>query len=173
MRRNEIISLLKNLDLKENIIKHVIAVEKLSLEIANLIINNNPRIKIDLKLISDGALLHDIGRTVTHSINHAVEGVKIAKEYSFSYKILSIIENHIGAGISKEEAEDLGLPVKDYFPKTIEEKIVANADNLLAGYKRVSIERLYNKLLLQKNKAAAKRVLDLNSKISKLAGVKL
>ena len=38
MIRNEIINLLKKVNLKDNIIKHVIAVEKLSLETANLII---------------------------------------------------------------------------------------------------------------------------------------
>jgi len=173
MRRIEIIDLLIKLNLKENIINHVIAVEKLSLDIANKIINNNSDIKIDLKLLSDGALLHDIGRTVTHSIAHAVEGVKIAKKYNFNDKVLSIIENHIGAGIAKEEAKKLGLPVKDYFPETIEEKIVANADNLLAGDKKTSINGLYNKLLSQNNKDAAKRVMKLYDEISNLAGVKL
>ena len=173
MKRDEIINLLKKLNLKENIIKHVIAVENLSLEIANLIIKNNPDIKIDLKLISDGALLHDVGRTVTHSIAHAVEGVKIAKKYNFNEKILSIIENHIGAGISKEDAKELGLPIKNYFPKTIEEKIVANADNLLAGDKKTSIKGLYNKLLSQNNKDAAKRVMNLYDEITNLAGIKL
>ncbi len=173
MKRDEIINLLKTLGLKENIIKHVIAVEKLSLETANLILKNNPDMKIDLKLVSDGALLHDIGRTVTHSIHHAVEGVKIAKRYNFDEKILSVIENHIGAGISKEDAKELGLPVKDYFPETIEEKIVANSDNLLAGDKIAGIDGLYNKLLSQGNKKAAKRVLDLYNEISSLAGTKL
>ena len=118
-------------------------------------------------------MLHDIGRTVTHSIHHAVEGVKIAKRYNFDEKILSVIENHIGAGISKEDAKELGLPVKDYFPETIEEKIIANSDNLFAGDKIAGIDGLYNKLLSQGNEKAAKRVLDLYNEISSLAGTKL
>jgi len=165
MTRNEIINLLKKVNLKDNIIKHVIAVEKLSLETANLIIKNNPSIKIDLKLISDGALLHDIGRSFTHSISHAIEGVKIAKKYGFNTKVLLIIENHIGGGISKKEAKALGLPVKDYFPITIEEKIVANADNLLAGDKKRDIIIPYKKLVDAGNQEAANRVISLYNEI--------
>ncbi len=173
MQREEILTLLKTVNLNENVIKHVVAVEKLSIETAKLILKNAPDFKIDLKLISDGALLHDIGRSVTHSIKHAIEGVKIARKYGFNEKILSIIENHIGAGISKEDAKELGLPVKNYFPLTIEEKVVANSDNLHSGDTRTGIDGLYNRLLNQGNQKAAQRVLDLYNEISELAGIKL
>ena len=170
MSRDEIINLLKELGLKENIIKHVIAVEELSLETAKLILKNNPDMEIDLKLLSDGALLHDIGRSFTHSINHAVEGVKIAKKYGFDDRILRIIENHIGAGITLEEAKGLNLPIKDYIPCSIEEKIVANADNLLAGDKKRDIIVLYNKLVKMDNQEAADRVIVLYNEILGLMG---
>jgi len=170
MSRDEIIDLLKELGLKENIMRHVIAVEQLSLETAKLILKNNPDMKIDLKLLSDGALLHDIGRTSTHSINHAIEGVNIAKKYGFDDKILNIIENHIGAGITKNEARTLNLPIKDYIPNTIEEKIVANADNLLSGDKKRDINELYNKLVKMDNQKAADRVMSLYNEILVLMG---
>jgi uncharacterized protein len=172
VERNKIIEILESL-LKKNIIKHVLAIEKFSLKTAGLILQHNKNIEIDLKLISDGALLHDIGRSVTHSINHAVEGVKIAKKLGFNPSILSIIGNHIGAGITQEEAVVLGLPKKDYIPLTIEEKIVANSDNLFGGEKRRDIAYLYNLLIKQNNLDAAKRVIALNKELSLLANIDL
>ena len=35
---------------------------------------------------------------------------------------MNIIERHIGAGITEEEAVNLGLPKKSYLPETLEEK---------------------------------------------------
>ena len=84
--------------------------------------------------------MHDIGRSKTHGINHAVEGVKIAKKYGYDEDVLNIIERHIGAGITENEAADLGLPVKSYLPETLEEKIVAHADNLVSGSEEVDID---------------------------------
>ena len=165
MKKEEILDLLFKIKLKENIIRHVLAVENLALKTAELIKLNNPEIEIDFELLSRGALLHDIGRSVTHGIEHAVEGVKIAKKYCKDERVLKIIENHIGAGITKDEAKKLGLPLKDYIPITIEEKIVANSDNLLAGDKKSGILRLYDRLIQSNNKEAALRVLKLYDEI--------
>ncbi|MDP3297033.1 MAG: hypothetical protein Q8N09_05485 [Thermodesulfovibrionia bacterium] len=41
------------------------------------------------------------------------------------------MEKHIRGGLTKDEAEELGLPVKDYSLKTLEEKIVIYADRLV------------------------------------------
>ena len=46
----------------------------------------------------------------------------------------------MGAGLTSEEAVKLGLPPGDYIPKTIEEKIVCHADNLIGSTERVSIQ---------------------------------
>ena len=54
--------------------------------------------------------------------------------------MLNIIERHIGAGITESEAEKLGLPKKSYVPETIEEKIVAHADNLTSGSREVDLD---------------------------------
>ena len=99
----------------------------------------------DKDLIRKGALLHDIGRSKTHGIEHAIEGVKIAEKYGYSQDVLNIIERHIGAGITAEEAEKLGLPKKSYVPQTLEEKIVAHADNLISGSKEVDIDFVIKK----------------------------
>ena len=59
--------------------------------------------------------------------------------------MLNIIERHIGAGITKDEAKILGLPEKSYVPQTLEEKIVAHADNLISGTKEVDIDFVIKK----------------------------
>ena len=121
------IELLKKENTPENVINHCKAVYKKAMKIAS----NFDNVNVDL--IKKGALLHDIGRSKTHGITHAIEGVKIAKKYGYSEDVLNIIERHIGAGITKEEAIGLGLPEKYYMPQTLEEKIVAHADNLISG----------------------------------------
>ena len=85
------------------------------------------------------------GRSKTHDITHAVVGVEIAKKYGYNQDVLNIIERHIGAGITKEESKKLGLPEKSYLPQTLEEKIVAHADNLVSGSDEVSLEYVIEK----------------------------
>ena len=123
----------------ENVIDHCKAVYKKAMKIASNFDD------VDEDLIRKGALLHDIGRSRTHGITHAVEGVKIAERYGYDDDVLNIIERHIGAGITESEAEKLGLPKKSYVPQTLEEKIVAHADNLVSGSREVDIDFVIEK----------------------------
>ena len=126
--------MLKKENTPENVIEHCRAVCLKAMKIAANFDD------ADKDLIKTGALLHDIGRSKTHGIDHAVVGAQIAKEYGYSEDVLNIIERHIGAGITKEESVKLGLPEKSYVPQTIEEKIVAHADNLISGSEEVDID---------------------------------
>lgn len=128
------LELLKKEHTPDNVIKHCQAVYRKAMKIAANFDN------VDEDLIRKGALLHDIGRSRTHGITHAIEGVEIAREYGYPQDVLNIIERHIGAGITTEEAAKLGLPEKSYIPETLEEKIVAHADNLVSGSKEVDID---------------------------------
>jgi uncharacterized protein len=110
------------------VVAHCKAVSNRALSIARCL-----NIGIDHDLVRRGGLFHDIGRSKTHGINHAVEGVAIARKLGFPDAIVKIIERHIGAGITAREAARLGLPEKDYLPGTAEEKIVSYADNLVSG----------------------------------------
>ena len=123
----------------ENVIQHCIAVCRKAMKIAANFDD------ADKDLIRKGALLHDIGRSRTHGITHAVEGVEIARGYGYPVEVLNIIERHIGAGITAEEAVKLGLPEKSYVPETLEEKIVAHADNLISGTKEVDVDFVIEK----------------------------
>ncbi len=133
------IEILKKEKTPPNVIDHSVAVCKKAFEIAQ----NFPQ--ANLELIEKGALLHDIGRSRTHGIRHAIVGVEIAREYGYSEDVLNIIERHIGAGITKEEAKNLGLFEKSYVPQSLEEKIVAHADNLISGTKEVDVDFVIEK----------------------------
>ncbi|MFO7768050.1 MAG: HDIG domain-containing protein, partial [bacterium] len=90
----------------------------------------------DLKLLIAGALLHDIGRTVTHGVEHGVEGAKLVREQGWHEEVAKIVERHMGGGITKEEAQEQGLPSKDYVPETLEERLVCFADKTAGGRDR-------------------------------------
>ncbi len=110
------------------IIAHCVAVSTMALSIADRV-----RFPIDCNLVRRGGLFHDIGRSRTQGIGHAIAGAELAKNLGFPDALIHIIERHIGAGITAGEAERLGLPKKDYLPLTAEEKIVSYADNLHSG----------------------------------------
>lgn len=150
-----------------DVIEHCKAVAKYAREIAINIREKGDLINIDIDAVFVGALLHDIGRSKTHGIGHAVAGARIAMDNGLDDKIVKIIERHIGAGIPKEEASGLGLPEKDYLPVTIEEKIVAHADNLISDNKIGTMDELILNLRRKKmDERTIRRFIDLNNEIS-------
>ncbi|MFQ5801002.1 MAG: HDIG domain-containing metalloprotein, partial [Candidatus Hydrothermarchaeales archaeon] len=92
----------------ENIVEHCTAVSKKALELADAL-----TIPVNRDLVFAGAMLHDVGRCRTHDIEHVIVGAEIAREEGLSEDVANMIEKHIGAGITKKEAEALGLPSKD------------------------------------------------------------
>ena len=101
--------------------------------------------------VEAGAALHDIGRGMTHSIHHAQVGADYCRRLGFPEEVARIVECHTGAGLTADECTLLGLLPIDCMPATIEEKIVANADNLVRGRHIISIwERLDRSYALPK-----------------------
>jgi len=128
------------------IIEHVEMVRSASIDLIGKLRKKNPAIKINKNLVSVGALLHDIGRTKTQGIDHAVVGAQMIRELNKDSdpdieRVALICERHIGGGITKSEAAKIGLPEKDYIPKAIEEKIVSYCDNLVDEENGVSVIR--------------------------------
>jgi uncharacterized protein len=151
----------------ENVVMHCLAVSDYAYELGLKIKNNGYDINLELVIL--GALLHDIGRSKTHGISHGIEGAKILREYGFEEELALIAERHIGAGIPKNEAIELGLPPKDYIPISLEEKLIAHCDNLISGTKRVDIDFVVNKFKKRigvKNHPSIQRILDLNDEIN-------
>ncbi len=124
-------------------------------------------VNIDVDAVFIGGLLHDIGRSRTHGIGHAVEGARIALKNGLDQKLENIIERHIGAGITRKEASVLGLPAKDYMPITLEEKIVAHADNLVFGERIGTIDEVVSNLKeKQFDEKLIRRFIELNDEIN-------
>jgi uncharacterized protein (TIGR00295 family) len=108
----------------KQILLHSKIVKDISLEICKYIDS-------DRNLVEIGATLHDIGRTKTRRLNHGIIGAQILNQENIKKEIQDFCTNHIGVGLTKEQAQKLGLPKKDYLPTTIEQKIVTYADNLV------------------------------------------
>lgn len=163
---DECIELLRSSGCGEEVVKHSIAVCDLALRFGK-------KCGADLELIEAGALLHDIGRCRSHAVDHAVRGAELAAELKLPPQLVKIIERHIGAGITKAEAKKLGLPARDYVPLTLEEKIVAHADNLVAGTKRTTVKEAVAWLVRQGYPDSAMRVLKLHEELSAACGMNL
>jgi uncharacterized protein len=151
------------------VIDHCKAVSDLALKTAQNIQDRG--ITVNMPLVEIGGLLHDIGRSKTHKVDHAIIGAKIAKQVGLPESIISIIKRHVGGGITSSEAKKLGWVDDIYMPLTLEEKIVTYADNLIKKSKTVSVEITIKKLNKEKKLEAAERVRKLDEEISKLAGV--
>lgn len=144
MDLNRCLKALNDSNCPSNVIAHSKAVSKKARDIAKNY-SDKTSTAVDLEQVEFGALVHDIGRSKTHSIEHAVVGAKILRNLNFPECYVNITLKHIGAGIPCEEAEELGLPKKDYIPTTIEEKIVAQADNLISGTTEVDLTFVLDK----------------------------
>ena len=138
------IKTLKDFNCPPHIIEHSRAVSTKALDMA-FNFKDKTGTHLDMFQIETGSILHDIGRTRTHTIKHAVVGAEILRNLNFPDEIVNITIKHIGAGIPPKEAEMLGLPPKDYMPHTLEEKIVAHADNLINGTIEVNIDFIIEK----------------------------
>jgi len=152
------------------VIRHSKAVAALAVQIAEK--GKEKGLNVDIQLVQVGALLHDIGRSETHNVDHVIKGAQIAKSLGLPKPVVSIIERHAGGGITENEAEGLGWPVKGYVPQTLEEKIVSYADKLIEGSRRVKVERTIKKLSreLGRDHPAIERVKQLHREFSPLVG---
>ncbi|MEM2102214.1 MAG: TIGR00295 family protein [Candidatus Bathyarchaeia archaeon] len=161
---------LKKSGCSRTVVQHCKNVSKLAVKIAKIL--QKKGYVVDLKLVEVGALLHDIGRSKTHSVHHAIAGAEIAKSFALPDPIVRIIERHVGAGIPEAEAKTLGWPEKSYMPETLEEKIVTYADKLIEGTKRVDIEQTIAKTSekLGKNHPANARLRMIQREFESLLG---
>ncbi len=88
-------------------------------------------VEVDSRAVEAGALLHDIGRSKVQTVRHGVEGAELIGREGVDEKVVEIVRRHVGAGISPDEAERLGLPHFDYIPGALEERIVCFADKMV------------------------------------------
>ncbi len=162
------IKMLRDEGCSQEVIEHSIKVQSLAMKIAERLKERG--IDIDMNTVYLASIFHDIGRSKTHDITHIVEGAKIARRLGLPEKVVAAIEHHGGAGIDMEDAVKLGLPPKDYTPRTLEEEVVAHADNLTGnGYR--NIDEVVKKFEERAGRKAANKVVALHKKLSELCGI--
>lgn len=131
-------------------------------------------IVVDVNLVHIGALLHDLGRARTHSIEHAIVGANIARSLHLPTSIVRIIERHIGSGITAAEASQLGLPKRSFLPRSLEEKIVLYADKLIKGNQELDFEEALTAFSMELGRVlgspAIIRLKQLHSELASLTG---
>jgi uncharacterized protein (TIGR00295 family) len=154
--RAECIRILREHGCDDQVVSHCEAVSALAVKIAK-------KCRGNVHLVEIGG----------HTISHAVEGAKLATALKLPEDIVKMIERHVGAGITPKAAERLGLPRKDYSPKTLEEKIVAHADNLMSGSMRTGIEEAVGNIARKGEHEAALKVLRLHEELSKACGTNI
>ena len=169
--REQAIELLRKHHCSPQVINHCLAVADLALETAIKLLAKGQ--KVNLELVEAGALLHDLGRSKNHTVDHGCIGAQMAKSLGLPESVVNIIKRHVGGGISFEEAEWFGWPKDNYMPQTLEEKIVSYADKLIDHSRRVPIESEIKRLKRENKFQAAERVSRINEEITSLLGTKL
>ena len=160
---SECIRLLTEAGCKRRVIVHCCTVWTMAEAMAR-------RIDCDIDLLRAGAFLHDIGRSVDHSIMHAVIGASIAADLGLPREVVEIIRKHVGAGLDEQDVIEMGLPKGNYIPDTIEQKIVCHADNMVSDNKFVPHTYSVDRLMHKGSVRGARRIADLHKELSKLYG---
>lgn len=117
---------------------------KLVTEIALEMAERHPELNIDAVFVSEAAMLHDIGIYLCSApsigcygsepyIKHGVLGAELLRREGFE-RHARVCERHTGTGLSKESilAQELPLPIQDFLPETIEEKLICFADKFFS-----------------------------------------
>ena len=154
--------------------KHCRCVEALAAAMCDCALDAG--LDVDADLVRQGALLHDIGRSLVQDVRHASTGADLLRKDGpgvWDERLVLVVERHTGAGIDAQEAKTLGLPVRDYTPRSIEEKIVAHADNLYSGETRLTLADLQAKYKAKGLPKAWRKIETLHDELEDLLMVDL
>ncbi len=128
--------------------RHCFAVADAAVAVGRVLERNSV---IDSSFLWSAALLHDIGRHITHDpLLHGVEGYKLLAMLGHE-KEAYVCASHILFGLSAAEAAALGLPDRDFVPRTLEEKLVPLVDYMIEYDKPTTLDRRF--LSLRKRNA--------------------
>lgn len=133
--------------LKALLLKHSTQVRDYALQLAH---NAAGRLTLDLDIVANGAMLHDIGISHCHApailccgtepyLKHGIIGADLLREYAQINHLdlepfIRICERHTGSGLTANDiiTEKLPLPPRDFLPETLEEKLICYADKFFS-----------------------------------------
>ncbi len=124
----------------------------------------------DLELVNAASLLHDIGRSRTHGLNHVWESTRIVRERGLPEELALCIGRHIASGFTPEEARELGLPEGDYMPITLEDKVVNFADNLVSDRSIKTVAQVTERMRNKGFELSASRMLVIGKELAAMCG---
>ena len=117
--------------------------------------------EVDPVFVEEAAMLHDIGVVLcdapkihclgTHAyIEHGYLGAEILRQEGLP-KHADVAERHTGTGITYEQIirEQLPIPLQDYTPRTLEERLICYADKFFSKTRldsEDSLERVMQKM---------------------------
>lgn len=117
------------------VVDHVHAVAELALAMARRLPT------ADRDIVLAGALLHDVGRGFDQGPAHVPAGIAFLRDHGIDEAVVRCVARHMGAGIPPGQARSWGWPADEiYEPETMEETVVAHADNLTAGTRYIPLE---------------------------------
>lgn len=130
----------KGSELRRILTTHSEQVARRALAIAD----KHPELDVDREFIFEASMLHDIGivncdapRIQCFGANpyicHGCIGAGMLRLEGFP-RHARVCERHTGAGISKAEIiiQNLPLPLQDFLPETLEEKVICYADKFFS-----------------------------------------
>ena len=130
-------------ELKQLLLLHSRQVADKAMSVLDL----HPEIEADRTFVYEAAMLHDIGVVLcdapkinclgTHAyIEHGYLGAEILRQEGLP-KHAAVAERHTGTGITMEQImrEQLPIPLQDYTPRTLEERLICYADKFYSKTK--------------------------------------
>ena len=127
--------------LRDVLLKHSTQVKDKALQIAA-----GAKLELDLEVVANGAMLHDIGIIQCHApdiycpgelpyIAHGCAGGRMLRQLGRDMETYArICERHTGSGLTASEiiAGNMPLPHIDLLPETLEEKLICLADKFFS-----------------------------------------
>ena len=129
-------------------------------QVANLALtlNNERQLGLDPEQVRAAAMLHDIGIYATHApgihcfgeapyMQHGIIGAELLRKEGAPEQWALVAEHHTGTGITAEDIiqQNMPLPLGDYMPESVLEKLVCYADKFYSksgSMQKKSLERV-------------------------------
>lgn len=144
-------------ELKRLLITHSRCVAEKALQIADA---SRMGDKVNRQFVYDAAMLHDIGIVECDApgihchgsrpyICHGIAGKEILDKEGIDSSYGRVCELHTGSGLTADEIMERGLPlpVRDYLPETLEEKLICYADKFFSKSASPDKEKPLDKVL--------------------------